>query len=245
MIGLASAVDGPEGARVMSRLWERVAFLADGPVVGFPVVPAAEVIGRFEAGETWDGVAKSLRLDPADLIVAVAADALGDGESLGPALRQSSPRRPKLLAALSEPASGAKSDRGTRLALAAGLLQVHDFWDASHTAAQAADDLGERATSAYWHAIAHRREPDYGNAAYWFRRVGRHPIFDDLARDTLAIAGGMLDEGLWTPVWNPTSLVGLCSSARPGSREEGLARRFQRIEMIRLLEASAETAGIV
>ncbi len=74
------------------------------------------------------------------------------------------------------------SDRKGRLALAAGLLQILDFWDPSHHAAQEADDLGRAAFSAYWHGIAHRREPDPGNASYWFRRVGRHAIFPVLAR---------------------------------------------------------------
>ena len=72
------------------------------------------------------------------------------------------------------PRSSRGPSDGLRLALAAGLLQIHDFWDASHEAAQEADDLGERDFSAYWHGIAHRREPDAGNASYWFRRVGRH-----------------------------------------------------------------------
>ena len=104
--------------------------------------------------------------------------------SVWPGLTQAAPRRPWLARALGEPAwaeAFPRSSRPARLALAAGLLQIHDFWDASHEAAQQADDLGERGSSAYWHGIAHRREPDAGNAAYWFRRVGRHPIFGRLA----------------------------------------------------------------
>jgi hypothetical protein len=126
--------------------------------------------------------------------------------------------------------------------MAAGLLQVFDFWDASHEAAQQADDLGERASSAYWHGIAHRREPDPGNAAYWFRRVGHHPLFAPLAEaaapllDThgdAALTARLLSRG-----WDAMAMIDLCTQAKPGTPREALARRLQRLEMWMLLEAT-------
>ena len=58
----------------------------------------------------------------------------------------------------------------------AGLWLCYDFLDESHRLSQDGDDVSFR----YWHGIMHRREPDYDNAKYWFRRVGEHPIFDRL-----------------------------------------------------------------
>src|SRR5262249_53947224 len=60
----------------------------------------------------------------------------------------------------------------------AGLWLYHDFLDEAHKRSQ---DLAS-AEGSYWHGFMHRREPDYANAMYWFRRVGRHPIFESLQR---------------------------------------------------------------
>ena len=68
----------------------------------------------------------------------------------------------------------------------AGLWLLHDFMDEAHGIAQ---DIETR-DAAYLHAIVHRREPDAGNAAYWFARVGAHPIFDELAADAAALLAG-------------------------------------------------------
>jgi hypothetical protein len=56
-------------------------------------------------------------------------------------------------------------------ALVAGLWLYVDQLDRSHEISQTIDD----ATGSFWHGIMHRREADFGNSHYWFRRVGKHP----------------------------------------------------------------------
>jgi hypothetical protein len=207
---------------------------------------AAAVLVLLERGATLAGVALELGLEPLGLIAALAQAGLGDDGGAGPPLVQRPPQRPWLRGALDEDAWAEllpRASRTSRLVLAAGLLQVHDFWDASHEAAQRADDLGERVVSPYWHGIAHRREPDPGNAAYWFRRVGRHaafvpladaarPLLDARTADRL-IAGGS---------WNPFAFIDVCGEARRDDAVEHLARALQRLEMIALLGPTADQA---
>ena len=68
-------------------------------------------------------------------------------------------------------------------AVQSGLLLWNDALDASHTISQSI----ESSTGSYWHGIMHRREPDYSNAKYWFRRVGVHPTFPVLRERALAL----------------------------------------------------------
>ncbi|MCC9640753.1 hypothetical protein LOC71_00585 [Rhodopirellula sp. JC740] len=58
-----------------------------------------------------------------------------------------------------------------------GLWLLAGDLDRSHTISQ---DEGSSEGS-FWHGIMHRREGDFGNAKYWFRRVGRHSILSDLS----------------------------------------------------------------
>lgn len=62
-----------------------------------------------------------------------------------------------------------------RLIKAIALL-YHDHHDQAHDLVQDGSD----ADAALIHAILHRREPDFWNAKYWFRRVPDHPIYRDL-----------------------------------------------------------------
>jgi hypothetical protein len=228
----------------MTGYWERVEVGSSGvPALRATGAPVAEVVRRLEAAEPPAALVQSLQVEPIDLIAALARDALGEGDGAGPALTQAAPRRPRLAGALDAVALAdlfPSATRPARLALSAGLLLVHDFWDASHRAAQEAGDLGEARSSAYWHGLAHRREPDAGNAAYWFRRVGTHPVFPslaDAARPLIdatepALAGRLLPRG----AWDPFAFIDVCTRARGSTLQ--LAVSLQRLEMILLLGAA-------
>ncbi len=92
------------------------------------------------------------------------------------------PQAPALAALLNDPAALRRSmNNGADAALSSlalsGLWLLAGDLDRSHTISQ--DD--STPAGSFWHGIMHRREADYSNAAYWFRRVGSHPVFDDLA----------------------------------------------------------------
>jgi hypothetical protein len=130
----------------------------------------------------------------------------------------------------SEPAREAV--RALRLpeAARAGLYLYFGCWNEAHETAQAL----ETRDGSYWHAIVHRQEPDAGNAGYWFRQVGTHPIFAAL-RARAAELG--YDAG---PEWNPAAFVEYCERARaqPGSEVERTALEIQRAEWQLLFDRS-------
>lgn len=143
--------------------------------------------------------------------------AMADAEALPPSLRFGPPRverRADLSSAIRSFDAVPSKDRNAALALAAGLWLRFDFMDEAHAIAQ---DLETR-EAAYWHAVVHRREPDPGNARYWFARVGEHPVFPALLEDARALVAAAprppkaLVKMVEASRWDPAAFVAACSA---------------------------------
>jgi hypothetical protein len=139
--------------------------------------------------------------------------------------------------------------RAAATAVCAGVLLVNDLLDASHDNSQSieGDVNGD-----YWHGLMHRREPDSGNAKYWFRRVGDHPAFAMLADVARGIASGndSSDVASWVSKltdgdWDAFAAVDLSEIAHrnPSTDLHTFAERLLWAEMILLLAHCCRAAG--
>jgi hypothetical protein len=111
----------------------------------------------------------------------------------------------------------------------AGLWLYFSCFEEAHEVAQG-DPSPE---GSFWHAILHRQEPDSGNSAYWFRRVGSHPVYPALVDESAAIVTRYPEAEFRPSVkWDPFGFILFCERARqqPGSPSEQVALEIQRVE---------------
>lgn len=110
-----------------------------------------------------------------------------------------------------------------------GLLYAVDALDESHRIFQEDHtDLGS-----YWHGMMHRREGDFDNARYWFRRAGTLPIAGAMHAEAAAVSPLMARQASW----DAYVLTGECEQAAHGA-EENRAEcvALQRVEFAVLLD---------
>lgn len=228
----------------MPDLWGRlppeVAYLVPQPMQSAALLSRRPTGGGTDPGPFWANGQWSIeRLErsPAGMLV----------PSELPPLVPRAPRTPKSWPAMLEemtiPWAKASLTPTRRTALLAGLWLLQDELDRSHSHSQQIEGADGHYGD-YWHAIMHRREPDYGNSQYWFRRVGRHPVQARLAEE---LAAGRFDPvpeawrgRLARGGWDSLAFVDLCEAAEDSPEFDAFARRIQWCEMLHLL---CETAG--
>ncbi len=120
--------------------------------------------------------------------------------------------------------------RRPKSALSALWIYFSEFDEAHKIAQDLKNDEGT-----YWHGFLHRMEPDPGNAAYWFRRLGpQHPVFPKVARAASEILLELpaAEFRSHRSIWDPFAFILFCERARkqPNSPSEEAARRIQLAE---------------
>jgi hypothetical protein len=111
-------------------------------------------------------------------------------------------------------------DRSMANACRAGLWLRFNFLNDAHKISQ---DI-ETPEGSFWHGIVHRRDGDFDNAKYWFRRVGTHAVFEPLQERAAAlqtVAGDAQKMNRVRNAWDPFTFIDLCAGAVRGEAHSG------------------------
>jgi hypothetical protein len=78
----------------------------------------------------------------------------------------------------------------------------------------------------------HRREGDFSNSKYWYRRVGEHEIFAELVKQSRQVTEqntqvqSVVEDG----TWNPFTFVDLCENAIHRKSNVDACQELQQLE---------------
>jgi hypothetical protein len=150
---------------------------------------------------------------------------------LGPGPRPGIKSEAELEKYLDQAFSNSDAKVEQRELVSALVLLWHDRLDAAHEIAQEIDNP----TGSFVHGIMHRREPDYGNAAYWFRRVGTHPAFAEIANragKALEAQVELKKELISGGEWDPFAFVSACERASRNSSQGDEKKLLQELQVV-------------
>ncbi len=154
---------------------------------------------------------------------------------LGPGVRPSRLPQAGLASSLASVFQQAKVPPARQPLIRAAILLWHDHLDESHTLSQDIPGVD----GAFLHGLMHRREPDYGNAKYWFHRVGSHPCFP-LLLDRIQTGPPPADSSSFLGAcraarrWDPFAMVDACEEAAALAPDHPEARALREIQELEL-----------
>ena len=121
-----------------------------------------------------------------------------------------------------------------RLLCQAGLWLLAGDLERSHQISQRI----ESAEGSFWHGIMHRREGDFSNAKYWFRRVGQHQAFTQLAAAIKASPIQVPEQWVASQTFDPFAFVDACQIAIRTGTDSAMFQQVQWLEWQCLFAAS-------
>jgi hypothetical protein len=151
--------------------------------------------------------------------------------SLGPEVRPEVSESGALLSDVDEYCQSRSISGTQQNLLRSAALLWHDDLDGSHNFSQEI----KSSDGSFLHGIMHRREPDSSNAKYWFRLVGDHPAFTELAEAVDALESTSENQSLIDSLsnqgeWDPFAFVDACSRAMQGKRTSSNYEVLQKVQ---------------